>query len=347
VYSYTRKIEGPTLVYDYLESLPESIKSGAAPLLIDCLNCESGCSGGTGVPEVKARTLDQLEIDVRERAKDAIGHYAQAHKKTKGRGVFFWRRRKPKDPAAALNALVAEYWRPRLYDRTYVDHSSNYRPGRLMGTERRKIVESLGKSGDTDFFNCSSCGYNSCEKMIMAIHLGVNTPDNCMHYMISRMSKGRDHIGGIFQISTDIHQAVTASESAIDTMAKALGEIDGLSERIMTVLKSIEGVSFQTNILALNAAVEAARAGDSGAGFAVVADEVRNLAVKSAASVLDTRKMIESILRNVKNGVDNSREVKTRFDLILETTNRIMELSREIREELDSERAEEPGHPGA
>jgi methyl-accepting chemotaxis protein len=105
----------------------------------------------------------------------------------------------------------------------------------------------------------------------------------------------------------------------------------------MAVLKSIEGISFQTNILALNAAVEAARAGEYGAGFAVVADEVRNLAVKSAASVLETRKMIESILSNVKSGVNNSRNVKARFDKILDTTNQILTISNTIQTELNAD----------
>jgi methyl-accepting chemotaxis protein len=120
-------------------------------------------------------------------------------------------------------------------------------------------------------------------------------------------------------------------------MTAAMEDIDGLSEKIMAVLKSIEGISFQTNILALNAAVEAARAGEYGAGFAVVADEVRNLAVKSAASVLETRKMIESILSNVKSGVHNSRNVKARFDKILDTTNQILNISNTIQTELNAD----------
>ncbi|MDR2456214.1 MAG: methyl-accepting chemotaxis protein [Deltaproteobacteria bacterium] len=130
---------------------------------------------------------------------------------------------------------------------------------------------------------------------------------------------------------------MTSSETSIQTMTAAMEDIDGLSEKIMAVLKSIEGISFQTNILALNAAVEAARAGEYGAGFAVVADEVRNLAVKSAASVLETRKMIESILSNVKSGVHNSRNVKARFDKILDTTNQILNISNTIQTELNAD----------
>jgi hypothetical protein len=329
VYNYTRKIEGPGTVYPYLETLPESIREGVAPLLIDALNCESGCSGGTGVPGIKEKTFDQLEYNVRARARELNEYYAKLSKKKKS---FFGSR----DGGASINKLVSEYWAPGLYNRTYADHSANYRPRTLTPQEREKIIGRLGKRDDGDFFDCPGCGYNSCEKMIMGIHLNVNTPDNCHHYLLQRMSQGRDHINGIYDISNNMHDAVTSSEDSIEAMTQAIQDIDGLSEKIMSVLKSIEGISFQTNILALNAAVEAARAGTHGAGFAVVADEVRNLAVKSASSVLETRKMIESILSNVKNGVRNSRNVKTRFDKILKTTDKIMDISNKIKEELDA-----------
>ena len=330
VYNYTRKIEGPGTVYRYLDTLPESITAGVAPRLIDALNCESGCSGGTGVPGVHEKTFDQLEYNVKERARDMNAHYAELATKEKG---FFKRR----DDSAAINRLVSEYWAPGLYGRAYVDHSANYRPGTLTPQERENIIRRLGKSGDGDFFDCASCGYNSCEKMVMGIHLNVNTPDNCHHYLIQRMSQGRDHIGGIFDISTGMHGAVTSSEDAITAMITAMEDIDGLSEKIVSVLTSIESISFQTNILALNAAVEAARAGEYGAGFAVVADEVRNLAVKSAAAVMETRKMIENILDNVKNGARNSHNVKEKFDRILVITKQIMDIANKIRAELDAD----------
>jgi iron only hydrogenase large subunit-like protein len=323
--SFTRKIEGPGLVYEYLESLSRSIQAGVAPLLIDALNCECGCAGGTGVPGIHESTFDELEYKVKERDQKLRRYFSPEEKK----GLF---RRKTK--AKDINALVASYWVPEYYDRHYVDHSANYRRAKVSPIERTEIIHRLGKKGDEEFFNCSGCGYNSCEKMIAAIHLGVNTPDNCQHYLLKRLSQGREHVEKINEISNLNHQSVVEAGGTIERMSQAMREIDGLSNKIVSVLKSIEDISFQTNILALNAAVEAARAGEYGSGFAVVADEVRNLAVKSANSVLDTRKMIETTLQNVKKGVSNSIDVQDKFTQIQENSSNIMEIVQAITTEM-------------
>ncbi|MDR2142338.1 MAG: methyl-accepting chemotaxis protein [Deltaproteobacteria bacterium] len=319
--NFTRKIEGPNAIYPYLETLSQSIQSGVAPLLIDALNCESGCAGGTGVPGIHEKTFDELEFKVKERDQKLRQRYQAKVRK----GLF---RRGAK--AVDINSLVASYWIPGLYNRTYVDHSANFRVSKVSPLERTDIVKSLGKAGDEDFFNCSGCGYNSCEKMISAIHMGVNTPENCHHYLLKRLSLGREHMSRISSISALNHQSVVEAEDTITRMSEAMSEIDGLTNKIVSILKSIEDLSFQTNILALNAAVEAARAGEYGSGFAVVADEVRNLAVKSANSVLDTRKMIDVTLQNVRRGVANSKDVQEKFYQIQSNSTSILDIVREI-----------------
>ena len=47
-----KKIEGHTSVYPYLKDLPSMLLQKANPLLVDCLNCEKGCNGGTGTGAV-------------------------------------------------------------------------------------------------------------------------------------------------------------------------------------------------------------------------------------------------------------------------------------------------------
>ncbi len=96
-------------------------------------------------------------------------------------------------------------------------------------------------------------------------------------------------------------EAEKCNEQMIDMMA-AMEEITRTSNEIGKIIKTIEDISFQTNILALNAAVEASRAGVAGKGFAVVADEVRNLAGKSSEASKNTAELIESSMKAVTRG---------------------------------------------
>lgn len=113
-------------------------------------------------------------------------------------------------------------------------------------------------------------------------------------------------------------------------MSRAMDEMRDSSEKIGGILKTIEGIAFQTNLLALNAAVEAARAGEAGKGFAVVADEVRNLAQRSALSVKDTASLIAATVERVRNGVAIADDISGQFRLIEETTDRVTKMVAEI-----------------
>jgi iron only hydrogenase large subunit-like protein len=62
-----RKIEGPHVLYDYFKQLPESMKRNRHPFIIDCLNCEKGCNGGTGTNKKNA-PVDELEGAIADRA---------------------------------------------------------------------------------------------------------------------------------------------------------------------------------------------------------------------------------------------------------------------------------------
>ena len=93
-------------------------------------------------------------------------------------------------------------------------------------------------------------------------------------------------------------------------------DISDASQQIGGIIKTIEDISFQTNILALNAAVEAARAGEAGKGFAVVADEVQNLANKSSVSAQHITDLIENSIKMIKNGSTLSTETTEATSLI-------------------------------
>lgn len=108
--------------------------------------------------------------------------------------------------------------------------------------------------------------------------------------------------------STEAATLLLASNEKMGDLTAAMEDISNASQEIGGIIKTIEDISFQTNILALNAAVEAARAGEAGKGFAVVAEEVQSLANKSSASAKDITELIENSIRMIRQGTSLTSE---------------------------------------
>ncbi len=113
---------------------------------------------------------------------------------------------------------------------------------------------------------------------------------------------------------------VESGNKQMKVLLEAMTEINDTSTEIAKIIRTIDDISFQTNILALNAAVEAARAGEPGKGFAVVADEVRNLAGKVAQAASDTTVLINNSIDAVDNGTKIADETAKTLDKIVQTT---------------------------
>lgn len=108
--------------------------------------------------------------------------------------------------------------------------------------------------------------------------------------------------------SMDAMKHLQICDSKMKSLTETIGEITKSSRQIGGIIKTIEDISFQTNILALNASVEAARAGEAGKGFAVVAGEVQSLANKSAASAKDITELIENSIKQIADGKNLSED---------------------------------------
>ncbi|MDD6961388.1 MAG: [Fe-Fe] hydrogenase large subunit C-terminal domain-containing protein [Treponema succinifaciens] len=109
----TRKIEGNPKVFLYLAKFSEANKNKKPCFtLIDCLNCENGCNEGAGTTN-KGMHLDEMESFVENRMHDRRSYWEQkGHSK--------------KSALKKLNKAIDEFWKPGLYDRTYVDRSAYF-----------------------------------------------------------------------------------------------------------------------------------------------------------------------------------------------------------------------------
>ena len=128
-------------------------------------------------------------------------------------------------------------------------------------------------------------------------------------------------------------QAMLSTDHGTKNVAElsaALTDIQRSTQDVATILKTIDGIAFQTNILALNAAVEAARAGEAGAGFAVVAEEVRNLAQRSATAARETALKIESAVKTSTQGTDLGVRAEKRFTQISTITAEYSKIVKEV-----------------
>jgi methyl-accepting chemotaxis protein len=116
----------------------------------------------------------------------------------------------------------------------------------------------------------------------------------------------------------EMHAALVMIGGSAEEMDKAIEGIRDANADMAKIIKTIDEITFQTNILALNAAVEAARAGEAGMGFGVVADEVRTLARRSAEAARDISAKIDNSLRRSEEGERaNARIAESMGALIL------------------------------
>lgn len=290
--SKIRKIEGPHTIYEYLKDLNRDIAGMKAPLIIDCLNCEKGCNGGTGT-DCKDFSMDELEALISRRRELMQRRYID------GKAASSLTEPE-KDEIIQNNIidLIEDHWKPGLYGRNYVNRSNHKLVTNVPPKNLDEIYKSMLKETDADHKNCSSCGYGNCKDMAIAIYNSLNKAENCHHYQQK-----------LLQINSEKRkEAVTEFQKLIVEEFNS----EKLLARFEPIVKAIEGISFQTSILSINASIEAAHAGDVGAGFDIVAKEVRELASKSkeeATKIYESLEDLQKVLDNAVNHFENQLHI--------------------------------------
>ncbi len=169
-----RQVEGERRLYHYLEQNRRRLGKGTLPFLfVDALNCEKGCLCGTGTePSLSATdnalcSLFEIGQSVKKNTKDSAWSRSSA-------------------PEERLESLNRQFAHLKLSDylREYTDLSGQYTMNFPNREEMDRIFNEMKKADEESrHINCSCCGYDSCEEMVVAIYNGFNHKDNCIHYL--------------------------------------------------------------------------------------------------------------------------------------------------------------------
>ena len=221
----TRVIEGVGTVYEYLRKLPEMIRLGRNPLLIDCLNCEYGCNAGPA-SVAGERSPDELEWHIKQRAAELKKHYAATTNA---------------ETSVVIQRVLDTFWQPGMYDRQYIDLSGNISWKIPSEEEIQEIFRTrLEKTSAKDEINCGSCGYPSCRVMAIALYNDLMDTAHCHVWQKKqllareRMIADRENIAqSILSSAQDGYVSLSNDRNVIVHYNEKTIEMWGLSEQTL------------------------------------------------------------------------------------------------------------------
>ena len=218
-----RVIEGVNSVFSYLRKLPDMIRNGHNPILIDCLSCEFGCNAGPA-SVAGDRSPDELEWHIKSRSKEQKKRYASAS---------------PAEASQAVHKVLDAYWKPGLYTRKYTDLSANI-SWKIPSEETIQEIfrDQLKKTSAKDELNCGSCGYLSCRDMAIAVHNNLMGIDHCyvrqQQLIIERellVAEKESLVSGILSVAQDGYIAFSNHRNVITHFNDRFVEMWGLQDR--------------------------------------------------------------------------------------------------------------------
>lgn len=341
-----RQVEGEQEAYHYLNEYLQRVKNKAElPFMVDVLNCSKGCIYGPAT-EPSRNTDDVLLTLSRMRDTDKGNLHRQGilHKKNKSP----WTKQISQEER--LKNLMDAFRELKLSDfiRKY-DTAKTVQVKEPSQAELNQIYLSMNKDTQKkQIINCSACGYETCKDMARAIYNGVNTKENCIHYIKELAEKEQVHLEQINEQQKQEHEErgsrIDAIKGQFTTLSNAVTELNdaneasaneatdlagkltdisnfcySLEDSLASILNFIDiykntsenivSIANKTNLLSLNASIEAARAGEQGRGFAVVAEEIRNLSASIKTLLAKDNQRAEETIPKVDASVESIKQL--------------------------------------
>ncbi|MCL2128112.1 MAG: methyl-accepting chemotaxis protein, partial [Treponema sp.] len=261
------------------------------PQLVDCLSCQKGCNGGPGTKNGRM-AIDELESPVRQRNADL------EERSTAKQMEKVYRK---------YSNTLNKFWKPGLYERKYRDLSGNFDVTPPDGEQLKDIYESLNKFTENDLLDCTACGYETCKSMAAAIFYGLNKPENCTSYNISRLEKEKKTQAGIpdeskeqikraLCIVDEINKAVNVLNDRVNSQVKAVDGSSAITGKIFESLKSTTDLSRQKQD-AMKELIDNAAKGRESMHETILSVEEISRSVDGIASAI---KIISGIAANTK-----------------------------------------------
>ena len=334
-----RKIEGAIIFDEYFDELLADLNANkVVPLVVDVLNCEKGCNFGPA--SLKNYSLDEVDYFINQRI--------DAQKKIYGNGAKF---RKKWD-------AIKKETEGNTFERQYSKRIKEFAPELIKEEEIDKIYTQMHKEKETDFKNCSACGYHDCHDMAVAIYGGMNKKENCVYYMNDLLHTRSERLQGmtdkiavtigtigekiesVQKIFAQINEGFTGTSELLSGGNAENTNLVQLSQNFAPIVDAITEISDQTHLLSLNASIEAARAGVAGKGFAIVAHEVDKLSSETAEEVEKITPMVKELIDKINQSsqrglsvLNDLANMKNSYEEFSSTVNTLGEIIEELADE--------------
>ncbi len=168
---------------------------------------------------------------------------------------------------------------------------------------------------------------------------GVHQQSSACHQVTASLQEASRFTESSAELANEVNLLVNGAEeeakqgrAKVSKLIDANTELDSIFSQVVKALKSIEDISFQTDILALNAAVEASRAGEQGKGFSVVAKRIQNLATRSSSFVAEVGSLLEESKEARTRGVKLATEASLALNSIVGSVSKVAKYAQDIDE---------------